>query len=55
MPIFVDFQSSITDELLKESAPLDSEAAVFFGKILARPRDSHRTQSAYAGRKFSGG
>lgn len=35
MPIFVDFQSSITDELLKESAPLDSEAAVFFGKILA--------------------
>jgi len=35
MPIFVDFQSAITDELLKESAPLDSEAAVFFGKILA--------------------
>ena len=34
MPIFVDFQSSITDELLKESATLDSEAAVFFGNIL---------------------
>ena len=35
MTIFVDFQSSITDELLKESAPLDPEAAVFFGEILA--------------------
>jgi tetratricopeptide (TPR) repeat protein len=35
MPIFFDFQSAITDELLEESAPLDSEAAVFFGKILA--------------------
>lgn len=34
MPIFVDFQSSITDELLKESAPLDSDAALFFGNIL---------------------
>jgi hypothetical protein len=34
MPIFVDFQSSITDELLKESAPLDSQAAVLFGDIL---------------------
>jgi tetratricopeptide (TPR) repeat protein len=34
MPIFVDFQSPITDELLKESAPLDTEAAVFFGDIL---------------------
>lgn len=40
MPIFVDFQSSITDELLKESAPLDSEAAVFFGDILkSRSKD----------------
>jgi tetratricopeptide (TPR) repeat protein len=35
MPIFVDFQSAITDELLIESAPLDAEAALFFGEILA--------------------
>ena len=34
MPIFIDFQSEITDQLLKESAPLDSQAAVFFGDIL---------------------
>jgi len=34
MPIFVDFQSESTDQLLKESSPLDSQAAVFFGDIL---------------------
>lgn len=34
MPIFVDFQSASTDQLLKESAALDSEAAIFFGDIL---------------------
>ena len=47
MPIFVDFQSSITDELLKESAPLDSEAAVFFGDILKRRSKNLEAETYY--------
>jgi tetratricopeptide (TPR) repeat protein len=40
MPIFVDFRSKITDQLLKESAPVDSQSAVFFGEILkSRAKD----------------